>query len=290
MSILASREVIPRTFSHKFGESPTAEIKYHVTTSAPVGTQAVLDYIGILHGTPHPEYSYLLCNQGDVNELDRHHVEVTYSFSVPAIGTQDSDPNPLARADIWSFSTGGAAVPALSYFHGNGNGDVRVLVNSAYDFFEGAMTEESELRCTISGNRAAFPVGVAASVTNCVNVDAYLGAQQYQWKCQGISGQQQVEVVNGFELKYWSVSVELAFRQSGWRLMLPDVGYNYLEGGQQKRAYVVDSESGEKVASSNPVALNSNGSLKSSGTAPDILYRRVHREVAFAPLFGTPPF
>jgi hypothetical protein len=290
MAIVASREIIPRTFSHKFGESPTAEIKYHITTSGPVNTQAVLDYVGIKHGAPHPEYGYLLCSQGDVNELDRFHVEVTYSYSVPAIGTEDSNPNPLARNDIWSFSTGGAAIPALAYFHGSGNEDVRVLVNSAYDFFEGAMTDESELRCTISGNRAAFPVGVAATVTNCVNLDAYLGAQQYQWKCQGISGQQQVEVVDGAELKYWSVSVELAFRQSGWRLMLPNVGYNYLEGSEKKRAYVVDSESGERVASSNPVALNNNGSLKSQGTAPDILYRRVHRAVAFQSLFGKPPF
>jgi hypothetical protein len=290
MGIIQAREVIPRTFSHKFGESPTAEIKYHVTTDGPVNTQAVLDWIGIFHGASHPEYGYLLCSEGAVNEIDRFHVEVTYSYSVPAIGTEDSDPNPLGRADIWSFSTGGAAIPALAYFHGSGNGDVRALVNSAFDFFEGAMTEESELRCTISGNRAAFPVGVAASVTNCVNLDAYLGAQPYQWKCQGISGQQQVEVVNGAEIKYWSVSVELAFRQSGWRLMLPNVGYNYLEGSERKRAYVVDSESGERVASSNPVALNENGSLKSSGTAPDILYRRVHREVNFQPLFGTPPF
>jgi hypothetical protein len=53
---------------------------------------------------------------------------------------------------------------------------------------------------------------------------------------------------------------------------------------------VIDSDSGEKVASSNPVALNSDGSLKGSGTAPDILYRRVHREVAFEPFFGAPPF
>jgi hypothetical protein len=290
MGIIQSREVIPRTFSHKFGESPTAEIKYHITTDGPVGVQESLDHVGIKHGTPHPEYGYLLCSEGAVTELDRFHVEVTYSYSVPAIGTEDSDPNPLARADIWSFSTGGSAVPALAYFHGNGNGDVRALVNSAFDFFEGAMTEESELRATISGNRPAFPVGVAASVTNCVNVDAYLGAQPYQWKCQGISGQQQVEVVNGAEIKYWSVSVELAFRQSGWRLMLPNVGYNYIEGSQRKRAYVIDSDSGEKVASSNPVALNENGSLKGSGTAPDILYRRVHGEVNFQPLFGTPPF
>jgi len=290
MSIVAFREVIPRTFSHRFGESPTAEIKYHVTVSAPVPTQTVLDAIAIKHGTPHPEYIYLLCSEGAVTELDRFHVEVTYSYSVPAIGTEDSSPNPLARADIWSFSTGGAAVPALAYFHGSGNGDLRALVNSAYDFFEGAMTEESELRATISGNRSQFPVGLAAQVTNCVNSDAYLGAQQYQWKCQGISGQQQVEVVNGAEIKYWSVSVELAFRQSGWRLMLPNVGYNYLEGSQQKRAYVIDPDSGDKVASSNPVALNNNGSLKSAGTAPDILYRRVHREVSFQPFFGTPPF
>jgi hypothetical protein len=290
MAIIASREVLPRTFSHKFGESPTAEIKYHVTTDGPGSTQSVLDNIGIKHGTPHPEYSYLLCDNGDVNELDRFHVEVTYSYSVPAIGTEDSDPNPLARADIWSFSTGGSAVPALAYFQGSGNGDIRALVNSAYDFFEGAMTEESELRATISGNRSTFPVATATQVTNCVNVDAYLGAQQYQWKCQGISGQQQVEVVDGVEIKYWSVSVELAYRQSGWRLMLPNVGYNYLDGGQKRRAYVIDSESGDKVASSNPVALNDNGSIKAAGTAPDILYRRVHREVNFQTFFGTPPF
>jgi hypothetical protein len=290
MPVIAYREVIPRTFAHKFGESPTAEIKYHLTTDGPVGTQEALNTVGIFHGTPHPEYAYLLCSEGAVNEIDRFHVEVTYSYSVPATGTQNSDPNPLARADIWSFSTGGAAVPALAYYHGSGNADVRALVNSAYDFFEGAMTEESELRATISGNRTNFPVGVATQVTNAVNLDAYLGAQQYQWKCSGISGQQQVEVVNGVEIKYWSVSVELAYRQSGWRLMLPNVGYNYLEGSRKNRAYVIDPDSGEKVASSNPVALNDNGSLKGSGVAPDILYRRVHREVSFQPFFGTPPF
>jgi hypothetical protein len=134
-------------------------------------------------------------------------------------------------------------------------------------------------------------VGVATQVTNCVNLDAYLGAQQYQWKCHGISGQQQVEVVDGVEIKYWSVSVELAFRQSGWRLMLPNVGYSYLDGSEKKRAYVVDPEPPyDKIPSSNPVALNDDGSIKAAGTAPDILYRRVHREVNFQPFFGTPPF
>lgn len=288
MGVLTYREIVPRSFTHRFGESPTAEIRYHATTDGPTPTQTVLNTIGIFHGASHPEYSYLLCTEGNLNELDRFHVEVVYRYEVPATGTADSSPNPLARADVWSFSTGGAAVPALAYYEGSGNGNVRALVNSAFDFFEGAMTEESELRATITGNRALFPVGVATSVTNAVNSDAYLGASPYQWKCSGISAQQQIEVVNSVEIKYWSVSVELAYRASGWRLMLPDIGWNFLQAGRRERAYV--ESQGEQVASANPVALNSNGSLKSPGTAPDILYRRVHAEVTFQPLFGVPPF
>ncbi len=291
MAVLTYREVLPRTFQHRFGESPTAEIRYHATTDGPTPTQTVLNTIGIFHGAAHPEYSYLLCTEGNLNELDRFHVEVAYRYEVPATGTADSEPNPLARADVWSFSTGGSAVPALAYYDGAGNADIKPLVNSAFDFFEGAMTEESELRATISGNRSVFPIGVAADVTNAINSDAFLGAAAYQWKCNGISGQQQVEVVNGAEIKYWSVSVELSYRQSGWRLMLPDVGWNYLDGGDKKRAYVLGPPPDqEQVASANVVALNSDGSLKSAGTAPDILYRRVHPEIAFTPLFGTPPF
>ena len=291
MAVLTYREIVPRSFTHRFGESPTAEIRYHATTDGPRNTQTVLNTIGIFHGTTHPEFAYLLCTEGTVNELDRYHVEAVYRYEVPATGTSDAQANPLARADVWSFSTGGAAVPALAYYEGSGNADLRPLVNSAFDFFEGAMTDESELRASIAGNRAVFPIGLAAQVTNAVNSDAFLGAAAYQWKCNGISGQQQVEVVNDVEVKYWSVSVELSYRQSGWRLMLPNIGWNYLDAGEKKRAYVVGPpQDYENIASSNPVALEANGGIRSPGNAPDILYRRVHKEVAFQPLFGTPPF
>lgn len=299
MSIVAHREIIPRNFSHRFGESPTAERRFHVTVSSPVGAQQVLDTIGIFHGTTHPEFAYLLCTEGTVNELDRYHVEAVYRYEVPATGTSDAQANPLARADVWSFSTGGAAVPALAYYDGTGNGSIKPLVNTAGDFFEGAMTEEAELQATISGNRAVFPIGLAAQVTNALNADAFLGAVAYQWKCQGISGQQQVEVVNGAEIKYWSVSVELAYRQSGWRLMLPNVGWNFVSGSgserSRKRCYVIDDQTKEQVASSNPIALTPDGEMRlasdlTTSGVPDILYRRVHPEIAFQPLFGTPPF
>lgn len=290
MAVLTFREIVPRSFTHRFGESPSAEIRYHATTDGPTPTQTVLNTIGIFHGASHPEYGYLLCTEGNLNELDRFHVEVVYRYEVPAQGSGDSSPNPLARADVWSFSTGGAAVPALTFYDGSGNANLKPLVNSAFDFFEGAMTEESELRATITGNRSLFPIGLAAQVTNTVNSDSYLGAPAHSWKCQGISAQQQNEVVDGAEIKYWSVSVELAYRQSGWKLLLPDIGWNYIEDDEKKRAYVTDSESSDKVASANPVALNSNGSLKPPGSFPNILERRVHKEVAFQPLFGTPPF
>lgn len=298
MAIINYREVLPRTFSHKFGESPTAERKFVVTVSQPVPHQDLLNSVGIFHGASHPEFSYLLCTEGSITETDRHHAEITYRYEVPSSGSQDSQPNPLARKDVWSFATGGAAVPALIYYQGSGNSQRRALINSAGDFFEGAMTEEAELRCSIAGNRAAFPIAIAAAVTNCVNSDEFLGAAVHRWKCQGISGQQQVEVVNGLEIKYWSVTVELAYRASGWNLALPNVGWNYISGSggsaKKKRCYVFD-EGDEKVPSSNVMALNDDGSIRfntdfTGSGAPTILNRRVHPEIAFTPYFGTPPF
>lgn len=298
MAVIGFREVLPRTFSHKFGESPTAERKFVVTVTEPVAHQLLLNTVGIFHGSMHPEFSYLLCTEGSVTEPDRQHAEITYRYEVPQSGTQDNQPNPLARKDVWSFSTGGAAIPALVYYQGSGNANRKALINTAGDFFESAMTEESELRCSISGNRAAFPIAVAAQVTNCVNSDGFMGAAVHQWKCQGISGQQQVEVVNGVEIKYWSVTVELVYRQSGWNLLLPNVGWNYISGSgssaKKKRCYVF-SEEDEKVASANVMALNDDGSIRfntdfTGSGAPTILNRRVHPEVAFVPLFGTPPF
>lgn len=298
MSVVSFREVLPRTFSHKFGESPTAERKFVLTLSEPVPHQQIISQVGILHGSPHPEFSYLICTEGSVTEPDRFHAEVTYRYEVPRL--EGWDPNPLARPDVWSFSTGGAAVPALTYYDGNGNASRKALINSAGDFFEGATTDEAEMRCSIAGNRATFPIGAAVAVTNCVNSDSFLGAARHQWKCQGISAQQQMEIVNDIEVRYWSVTVELAFRQSGWNLLLPNVGWNYISGSgssaKKKRCYVFSEESdNEKVPSASVMALNDDGSIRfntdfTGSGAPAILNRRVHREVAFQPYFGTPPF
>lgn len=294
MSILGSREILPRTFTHRFGEAPTAERRFSVTMTQPVPHQQVLNQVGIFHGSMHPEFSYLRCVEGSINETDRQHAEITYRYEVPAVGSQDAQPNPLARPDVWSFSTSSAAVPALLYYHGTGNSDIRPLVNAAGDFIEGLQAVEGEVKATISGNRQAFPLAVAASVTNSINASGYLGGAPFTWLCQGISAQQQVEVVDGSEIKYWSVSVELVYRASTWILKVPHIGWHYIDNGNKTKVWAYEGEGStkEKVPASAPQPLTETGGLLYPGASgvPQQLLRRVHQAIDFAPFFGVPPF
>lgn len=294
MSVVSYRELVGRTFQHRFGESPTAEIQYAVTLDDPATShQEMLNAVGIFHGSYHPEYNYLRCTEGSVSEGDPDpwHATISYRYEVPQRGNQEWEPNPLARPDVWSFSTGGAQVPALVYYEGAGNSNVQPLVNGAGDFFEGLTTEEAEVRASISGNRPTFPLALAAAVTNALNNAPYLGGAIHTWKCGGISAQQATEVVNDIELNFWNVTVELVYRQSGWPMLLPHVGWHYLDGSDKKLCYVNDDE-GNQVAAAFPQPLNTDGTLKypGAGGIPDILTRRLNPSVDFSTYFGVPPF
>lgn len=289
MGVVSYREVVGRSITHKFGESPTAQRKFVVTLDSPAtNAQDIQNAVGITFKAAHPEFSFLKMVNVALAEgsPSAFHAELTYSYEVDG-----NDPNPLSRPDVWSFSTSGAAVPCFWYYDGSGNANMKALVNTAYDFFEGATTDEAECRATISGNRSAFPLAQAVAVTNAVNNASYLGAAAHHWKCGGISAQQATEIVNNAEVNYWQITVELVYRQTGWKLMLPNVGYNYLESGVKKRAYVIDPDDNTtKIACASPVGLTNSGAIAAANTAPTILERRVHREVDFGSYFGTPPF
>jgi hypothetical protein len=295
MSVLDFREVLPRTFRHRFGDPPQAERKFTVSLTAPTSNQQILSSVGIFFGALHPEYPYLRCVEGNVTETDRHYAEVTYRYELPPRGNQQFEANPLARPDVWTFSTGGAQVPALVYYEGAGNNNLKPLVNTANEFvFEGLTTLEAEVRATISSNRPAFPLLIAADVTNAINASPYLFGARHTWMCAGINASQAVEAVNDSEVTYWQVNVELVYRASGWNLLLPNVGLNQMFSSGIKRPCTVQNEEGIKIAASTPQALNNDGSQKIAGAPPDILDapfgRRIYREIDFAPFFGTPPF
>ena len=283
MAVLNSREVLPRTLQHRIGDAPTAELRHVVTVDSPTSHQECIAAVGIALGSSHPEYPYLVMTDASLTETDRYHVEITYRYELLK---QEFEPNPLLRPDIWSFSTGGASVPAIAYY--DDNDERQPLVNAAGDLIESATTEEAELRASISGNRARFPLAVAAYVTNALNSSDYLGCPKYTWKCAGISAQQAVEVVNNATVRYYQITAELIYRASGWPLILPDCGFNYLEGSQRKRCFAVID--GEQVPTANAVALAADGKMLQPGDPPRLLVRRVHRAIPFSTYFGTPTF
>jgi hypothetical protein len=294
MSVISTTEISTVSASRKFGEPPVFQRQFVVEVDDPQTTQtAIVNAPGVSFLTPHPEASYCLAMNASVSNYEgsRWHYLVTWDYELPK--QQSVDPNPLARADIWKFSTSGMAVPALFYYSGSGNSDRRTLTNTAGDFFEGAMTDLSVLKAHISGNRSTFNYNAAALVTNCVNDASYLGGAAHTWKCDGISGQPAVEVVNDVEVRYWQVEVELTYNPTGHALLLPNVGWNYISSGQKKRVYVIDPDSGDKVPASNPQPLDNGGNIVTASPGesnpPTLITRRVHKAISFSSYFGTPP-
>jgi len=63
------------------------------------------------------------------------------------------------------------------------------------------------------------------------------------------------------------------------------VGFNFIAGGEKRRAMVFDFQNGEWIASPNPVGLDGSGGQTLG--APAILTRRVNPRADFS-TFGTP--
>lgn len=285
MGVLSYREVVPRSFSHKFGEAPTASRKFAVTLDGATPTQTIINQIGITFGSPHPEYSYLLCGTGNVTESDPFHAEVTFEYELPSVPSTDWEASPLSRPDVWSYSTGGIAVPTFYYF--DAEGTRQPLVNTAGEPFEGVMATEGELKLTVTGNRSVFPSSTALAATNRVNDGAWGGGATGTWLCNGITATQKTEIVNGFEVDFWEVSASLSYRSSGHGVWLPNVGYNQLTDGELKPCTV--EYLGDQIPASAPMPLDDYGVQKPAGDLPSIDYYETHLSANFTTLFGTPP-
>lgn len=288
MSVYEWRE-LPRTVTHLIGESPEFERRFVATLNDPDTTaSAVISTIGCVHGSSHPEIVFARCYEVAVNEAyegNRYWHEVIAKYKIPAADERDIDLLPWLRPDVWKFQTQGVAVPALFYYDGSTQ---KPLTNSAGDYFEGLTVDEAQQKITIQSNRQQFPSALAAAVTNCVNESVFLGFAQDCVKVQGISGEQVTEQVNGQEVRYWKITSELLARQTGWNLLLPDVGFNFIDGGVRKRGFV-EGPDGENIPSANPIALDGSGGKKADGDLPEILTRRVYKRIGMSSYFGTPP-
>ena len=290
MGVIAHYE-LPRKSEFRFGDSPVLERRFVCTVDNP-GTTTAADCalaVGIDFGSRHPEYSRVPCISVDINEAyddSRYHVEFVATYEVSQDLLENIDP--LLRPDKWTFETQGVSVPAFYYYDVDGNNSQRKpLTNSAYDYFEGLTTDEAQTRVVITGNRATFPSSLASALTNTINQFPWLGCPARTWKCMGITGELSQELVGVNVVDYWKFTTTLMYRQSGWDLLLPDMGFNYLASGQKRRVMTFDFENSEWIPS--PVPMGLDGSGNQTFGAPAILTRRVFREVDFNSYFGNPP-
>ncbi len=286
---------LARSSDFTLGTQPVATRRWAVTLTdntlqnTPLTETDILSNVDMnlsAFGNVHPTWSALGLRKIVINERfndSPYHVEVVAEYGNV---TANELLTPASRAAEWSFESQPSQVPALYYYHGTGNGDLRPLTNSAYDYFEGITTDEAMVRATIRRNYTAFPSSQMAA-TNTVNDGTYFGGAAYTWKCAGVNSTFTIELFNNATYSYWATQIELMYRQTGWVLQLPDVGWNYLSGGQKRRAMVFDFENGEWVASANPVGLDGSGNQTSG--QPAVLQRRVNQVANFTTLFGTPP-
>lgn len=290
---IASTTELARTLDLEVGGRPVAKRTWAITLTNdtlegnPPSETAILLACGIDNwGNAHPDLTTLGLRKINITERFQdspYHVQVVAEYGTV---TANELLAPTNRTAEWTFDAQPSQVPALFYYHGSGNGTRRPLTNSANDFFEGLTTDEQIVRATMSKNFTAFPLD-QMQAQNCVNNAAYFGCPQYSWKVAAVKTQYVKELYNLVEVSYWATQCELVYRQSGWNLQLPDVGWNFLDGGQRRRAMVFDFKNGEWIASPNPVGLDGGGNQTLG--VPDLLDRRVNAEVNFTSLFGVPP-
>lgn len=254
--------------------------------SAPIDGPQIGAAIGIDLGSVHPTYANNKCSKitmTEGHEGSPYHVHVLAEYRF--ISDRELT-TPTNRATLWEFDTAPGEVPAFFYYDGAGNGTLRPLTNSAYDYFPGLVTQEALVAAKVTQNFASLPTSWIAA-QNFTNDATYLGRPLHTWKVASVRVAQTEEEFGGSIVRYWQATAELQYRQSGHNLQLPDIGFNFIGGGQKRRAMVFDFQNAEWVPSSNPIGLDGNGGL--TGAAPAILNRRVLPVADFQTLFGNPP-
>jgi hypothetical protein len=287
MGVVSSKE-LPRKAEYEIGKARKLTREFVCilsddTPTNPTAENAIFAHLGIDLGENHPTYTDHRVRVMKLTEGfdgSTYHTHVMFEYGVV---TADELVSPVNRSAVWEFDSQPGEVPALSYYDGS---TPRPLTNSAYDYFPGLVTQESTAVATVVKNYASFPSSWYGAM-NCVNSATYLGCPTHSIKVQKVKVTTVREQFGANLVSYWQATAELHYRQSGHNLQLPDIGWNFIGGGQKRRAMVFDFENSEWIASPNPVGLDGSGGL-TLGT-PAILNRRVNPEANFSTLFGTPP-
>jgi len=300
--IVAVKE-LARSFENEIGSTGGKAVRRFVLmladdTLTNGGPPPYTDIANALFGSPtpgwnyvHPVHTALKLRKIIINERfedNPYAIEVVTEWGLV---TNDELLTPTSRAAVWSFESKGGSIPAFAYYH-SGNNDIRPLTNSAFDYFPGLTTDESLVQITIRKNFSSYP-STWLGLQNYVNDAVFLGCAIDTVKVVGVDSQYTTEEFNNTLVNYYATTATLAYRQSSHRLFVPDVGFNFIDGSEKRRAMVFDFQNAEWVASPNPVGLDNTGGLTLGAPAirsepPGTFGLRVNPRASFA-TFGTPP-
>jgi len=293
-SIVSTRE-LARTFENEVRVGGVAKRRWAcmlsddtLTGGGPPDMATILGATaGGSWGAAHPVHTQLGLRKVAVNERFEDNPYALEVVGEYGLLTAADVLTPTARAAVWSFEAKPGQVPALAYYDTATSGlPDSPLTNSAFDYFPGLTTDESLVQIKVQKNFASVPSSWLA-VQNHVNSGTFLGCGTDTVKVVGVDVQYAAEEFNNTLIQFYAASATLAYRQSSHNLLLPDVGFNFIGGGQKRRAMVFDFQNGEWVASPNPVGLDGSGGQTLG--APVILTRRVNPRADLATLFGSPP-
>ena len=169
------------------------------------------------------------------------------------------DPNPLSRPP--KIVTGGTDIMETVSVDQNGN----AIVNSAGDFYT-PLPQRPVQGCEISitRNEATNPIGNILAFSYTTNNAAWFSLALGQGMFGKIQSEKVVEIINGTQVTYWSVTYPIRARSAGWILKLIDNGYRVVDS-DSKYQNVTDSV-GHKPSA--PVLLDGTGKELAVGATP----------------------
>ena len=196
-----------------------------------------------------------------------------------------NDPDPLERPPFWTFSSTTSTAP-VTEASSTVDGTDAIITNTAGDPIKGLKARQLNARMILNGRSKNFPTEWF-DLVNKVNADTWANKAAGTWLCSGFNSKETSEMVENTLVNYYEYSIEFTYNANTWRLRVPNVGTHYLDSNGKRRQAYVEDENGNHISATKPVALNTDGSLKTSG-APDIITLFPYETASFATLPDVP--
>lgn len=303
MAVLGWRRVIEGTgFSGKVGEPLRYDEAWLIrNTSALDSKQAIVKAVPCGWYSSHWENSNCKAMEFKLSPVTKEGLlwRLDVAFYPPPKSVRLK--NDGIPEDFWDCGGGSSTVPAFR------DRDGVMITNAAGDPVEGLQREREEKTWTLTkfyeDDSWVDDVDLYAG---SVNGDTWGGGDAGTWKCYFKSAKRReienvardktasdagegepMEGGTDESLKLVETVWEFRYEPDTWKAMPWDVGFHELVSGERKAIVGSDGK-----AVKQPVALNSNGTKKADGEAPDVIRggdgADLYPTTTFANMFGTP--